>query len=472
MNRILIGDVLDGLAQLPDGCVQTCVTSPPYYGLRDYGTAAWVGGNPACDHLLKHSAAGVKDSPARQSTNSSKSERLNRSECRCGATRVDSQIGLEPTPDQFIARLVAVFREVRRVLRPDGTIWVNMGDSYAGSRSGPDTNSPLLSKRNNHSQARSAQKLIASRRRDNAEIPRSDITFPGYKPKDMMGMPWMLAFALRADGWYLRQDIIWHKPNPMPESVTDRCTKAHEYVFLLSKSERYFYDAEAVKEPASPNTHARMARGAVGSHMPHGWAQGDQPHDAAAFSAVRTNGVGFGHGYDKTTKSRVRKLAANGSFDEAVRGHVDARNKRSVWTINTQAYKEAHFATFPEKLVEPCILAGSRPGDMVLDPFMGSGTVACVATRLGRQYVGCELNPDYAAMAERRIRGTHPGLALQESSGKVTGRPAKHSQVIDCGAAAQTRTGDLLITNQPAKAADSVTNQLHMPECASSQVDG
>ena len=344
MNRILVGDVVSGLAQLPEGCVQTCVTSPPYYGLRDYGVAG--------------------------------------------------QIGLEPTPEEFIARMVEVFRAVHRVLRPDGTVWMNMGDSYAGSRSGPDTNSPLLSKRNNHEQARSAQKLIASRRRDNAEIPRSDIAFPGYKPKDMMGMPWMLAFALRADGWYLRQDIIWHKPNPMPESVTDRCTKAHEYLFLLSKSERYFYDAGAIKEPVSPNTHARM-------------------------SSAKSNGVGFGHGYDKQPKPRVRKLAAddsgtksNASFAEATAGAVDARNKRSVWTINTQPYKEAHFATFPEALVEPCILAGSRAGDLVLDPFMGSGTTGVVAQRLGRNYVGCELNPAYAAMAERRIASTQPGLQL------------------------------------------------------------
>lgn len=395
MNRILIGDVLTGLAQLPDGCVQTCVTSPPYYGLRDYG--------------------------------------------------VDGQIGLESSPAEFIGRMVEVFRAVRRVLHPSGTAWVNMGDSYAGSRSVPDTNSPLLSKRNNHSQAPSAQKLIASRRRDNAEIPRSDIAFPGYKPKDMMGMPWMLAFALRADGWYLRQDIIWHKPNPMPESVTDRCTKAHEYLFLLSKSERYYYDVEAIKEPCSPNTHARMAQnvaaqngshrahgegktngtmkavlaGSSRSNMPFGWGHGDQPRTAVELSAAKNNGVGFGHGYDKTTKPRARKLAADGSgtktnasFEQATRGHVDTRNKRSVWTINTQAYKEAHFATFPEQLVEPCILAGSRPGDLVLDPFMGSGTTAVVAQRLGRNYVGCELNPDYAAMAERRIRTTQPGLAL------------------------------------------------------------
>lgn len=324
MNRILVGDVLTGLAQLPDGCVQTCVTSPPYYGLRDYG--------------------------------------------------VDGQIGLEASPDEFIARMVEVFRAVRRVLRADGTAWVNMGDSYSNDgKWGGSTGGK-------HVTALHGDTGIGRQRK-----------FTGYKPKDLMGMPWMLAFALRADGWYLRQDIIWNKSNPMPESVTDRCTKAHEYVFLLSTSQRYYYDADAIKEPSSPNTHARAPN----------------------------NGVGFGHGYDQITKPRARKLADagsgtknNGSFDEAMSVMPDTRNKRSVWTISTQAYKEAHFATFPEALVEPCILAGSRPGDLVLDPFMGSGTTAVVAQRLGRNYVGCELNPTYAAMANRRIRDTQPGLAL------------------------------------------------------------
>lgn len=348
MNRILVGDALTGLAQLPDGCVQTCVTSPPYYGLRDYG--------------------------------------------------VDGQIGLEASPDEFITRMVEVFRAVRRVLRADGTAWVNMGDSYASIAGGYDSTG------SRGTSAVISASTMAAVVRDRSRPPT------GYKPKDLMGMPWMLAFALRADGWYLRQDIIWHKPNPMPESVRDRCTKAHEYVFLLSTSERYYYDMEAVREPASPNTHQRR---------PQGWAGDDTEHNAVALSAAKNNGVGFGHGYDQITKPRARKLADagsgtknNGSFDEAMSVMPDTRNKRSVWTISTQAYKEAHFATFPEALVEPCILAGSRPGDLVLDPFMGSGTTAVVAQRLGRNYVGCELNPTYAAMANRRIRDTQPGLAL------------------------------------------------------------
>ncbi len=316
MNRILIGDVLTGLAQIPDGCVQTCVTSPPYYGLRDYGVAG--------------------------------------------------QIGLEESPEAFIARLVEVFRGVRRTLRKDGTVWLNMGDSYAGSRCGPSSNT-LPGKRRNHDQA-----MTASRRRDNAEIPRSDLAHPGLKPKDMLGIPWMLAFALRADGWYLRQDIIWHKPNPMPESVKDRCTKAHEYLFLLSKSESYYFDAAAIGE-------------APGNKAP---TKGGREYEDGAI--------------EHRTAANLHHIGAR-----------DTRNKRSVWTIATQPMREAHFATFPEALVEPCIRAGSRPGDTVLDPFLGAGTTALVAEREGRQWIGCELNPDYVAIAERRLRWVQKPLLLK-----------------------------------------------------------
>lgn len=320
-NRVLVGDVLTGLAQLPDGCVQTCVTSPPYYGLRDYGMAG--------------------------------------------------QIGLEKSPDEFIARLVAVFREVRRVLRDDGTLWLNIGDSYAGGGTigRNDTTPEALARRaGRYGTGTGTGSAVGSHGQRKA--------VSGLKPKDLIGIPWMLAFALRADGWFLRQDIIWHKPNPMPESVTDRCTKAHEYVFLLSKSARYFYDFDAMQEPVCASTVERLS----------------QPTLATQVGSARVPG--------KT----------NGNM-KAV-GQSDTRNRRSVWTVSTQPFREAHFATFPEELVEPCILAGSKVGDLVLDPFLGSGTTAAVAQRLGRDYVGCELNPAYAVIARNRISNTQPGLAL------------------------------------------------------------
>ena len=499
---ILVGDCRAQLRTLKAGSVQTCITSPPYWGLRDYG----VGG----------------------------------------------QIGLEPTPEKFVAELVDVFREVHRVLRDDGTLWMNLGDTYAGSRSGPDGGVNTLGGGRQHQNAakqgkRAARAIIASHRRDDAPVPRSDVVVPGLKPKQLIGVPWRVAFAmqqplervhikdrtdrawlaalvdgegcltimqaqngektstsfppvmqikmtdpeciqyanaitgfeqcLRQDppslrgnretfqwritsrraadivaeiypylrikrrqaivlwnhqlvrdsyetkrgqpmpaearakqiqcrdliqrlnrreavdlpswmvepavavepGWYLRQDVIWNKPNPMPESVRDRCTKAHEYLFLLTKSERYYFDQDAIREQAL----------SAGKPMKQadGWDTGEG-----------------GHG------SIHRKGRSKGAISDLKT--PDTRNKRSVWTIPTQAFSEAHFATFPEALVEPCILAGSRPGDLVLDPFMGAGTTAVVAERLSRRWVGCELNPEYAAIAEARIRNTHPGLPL------------------------------------------------------------
>lgn len=280
---------------------QMCVTSPPYFGLRDYGH--------------------------------------------------ERQIGLEQTPEEYIAAMVEVFRCVRDVLADDGTLWLNIGDSYAANRA---YQVPSTKGGPKHSDSQSAG--------------GKGSTVPdGMKPKDLIGIPWLLAFALRADGWYLRQDIIWHKPNPMPESVRDRCTKAHEYIFLLSKSERYFFDSEAMKEPVSASTVSRLAQDVEnqrGSNRVPG----------------KTNGP--------------MKAVGNG----------ETRNRRSVWTIATRPYKGAHFATFPPALIEPCILAGSRAGDIVLDPFMGSGTTAAVALQHGRRFLGCELNEDYAALQEERIR--------------------------------------------------------------------
>ncbi len=280
---------------------QMCVTSPPYFGLRDYG-------HPG-------------------------------------------QIGLEQTPEQYVSAMVEVFRCVRDVLADDGTLWLNIGDSYA---SNPASGGAQSSRMTGGEHKRTPPER---------KYQRPD----GLKPKDLIGIPWRLAFALQADGWYLRQDIIWHKPNPMPESVRDRCTKAHEYIFLLSKSERYFYDHEAAMEPVAASTVERLS----------------QPTLRQQEGSTRVPG--------KT----------NGNM-KAV-GRTDMRNRRSVWTVATRNYKGAHFATFPPALIEPCILAGSRPGDIVLDPFMGSGTTAAVALQHGRQYLGCELNPAYRPLQDARI---------------------------------------------------------------------
>jgi len=297
---VMTGDCLDVMRQMEAASVQTCVTSPPYFGLRDYGH--------------------------------------------------DGQIGLEDTPDAYVARLVEVFREVRRVLRDDGTLWLNLGDSYAndvkwGGSSGGKHVTAL------HGGAG----------------PGRARTHTGLKPKNLIGIPWRVAFALQADGWYLRQDIIWHKPNPMPESVRDRCTKAHEYVFLMSKSPRYYYDAYAIKEDATGK--------APGNQKP---TKSGRAHEA---------------GDDRhRTSAGLHHIGA-----------VDKRNRRSVWTVTTRPYKGAHFATFPPALVEPCILAGAPKGGMVLDPFAGSGTVAQVCEQHGRHSVNIELNPEYVDLIHQRL---------------------------------------------------------------------
>ena len=304
MNLIEFGDCRETMRRwAADGLkAQMCVTSPPYFGLRDYG--------------------------------------------------VDGQIGLEQTPEEYIAAMVEVFRRVRDVLADDGTLWINIADSYAGGGGGNYSKGT----RNN-----SGQNITNVRNRTDW------LSQAGLKPKDLIGIPWMLAFALRADGWYLRQDIIWHKPNPMPESVRDRCTKAHEYVFLLSKSERYYFDGEAIMEPVAASTVERLSQPTL------------QQQEGSCRVPGKTNG-------------NMKAV-----------GRTDKRNRRSVWTVATQPYKGAHFATFPPALIEPCILAGSRPGDIVLDPFMGSGTTAAVALQHGRQYLGCELNPAYQPLQEARI---------------------------------------------------------------------
>jgi DNA modification methylase len=312
MNRIEFGDCRETMRRwAADGIkVQTCVTSPPYFGLRDYGH--------------------------------------------------EGQIGLEQTPEQYIAAMVDVFRCVRDLLADDGTLWLNIGDSYAGSGKGRNADG---SHQEGGKQGTNKGTIVGSLIKTES---------PNCKPKDLIGIPWMLAFALRADGWYLRQDIIWHKPNPMPESVRDRCTKAHEYIFLLSKSDRYFFESEAMKEPAT-----------------------------------KPPGSNGNFGNKNATARGVVKLTGN-MADGVKYLTKETRNRRSVWTVATRPYKGAHFATFPPALIEPCILAGSRPGDIVLDPFMGSGTTAAVAIQHGRQYLGCELNPDYEILQQERLNGAMP----------------------------------------------------------------
>jgi site-specific DNA-methyltransferase (cytosine-N4-specific) len=312
--------------------VQTIVTSPPYWNLRDYG--------------------------------------------------VSGQIGMEPTLAEFVATMVDVFDLARELLADDGTLWLNLGDSYSSSGGSPTTQSGVQ---------------FAGRRRAQETIclaNRSAKTGGQVKDKELCGVPWRVAFALSDAGWYLRQDIIWHKPNPMPESVRDRCTKAHEYLFLLTKNPRYYFDQEAIREPVSPKTHERYTQAKGQPFGMANWNRGDGSHDATEFS-----------------RERQRKVAPNGSgtknnasFDAAMAVMPDRRNKRSVWSILPESYSEAHFATFPQALVEPCILAGSRPGDIVFDPFMGSGTVAQVAQRLGRKWLGSELNPEYIRLQAGRTR--------------------------------------------------------------------
>jgi DNA modification methylase len=363
LNEIRIGDCREIMkALIADGVkVQTCITSPPYFGLRDYGTASWEGGSVECDHRapnerrqLPHGDGRLNDSYADERHLIPGAGALYRGMCgKCGATRVDQQLGLEKTPAEYVDSLVEVFRLVRRLLADDGTLWLNLGDSYAND-----------GKWCGHTGGKHAKVLHCS------PIGRNK-RYTGLKQKDLMGIPWRVAFALQSDGWYLRSDIIWHKPNPMPESVVDRPTKSHEYIFLLSKCADYFWDQEAVSEPKAASTRSD--------------------------SRGNGNGNGNGHRSDRDYPGQQNNGGTN------LGGSDGSRNIRSVWTVATQPYAGAHFAAFPTKLIEPCILAGSRRGDIVLDPFMGSGTTAFVAKELGRRYLGCELNPEYRKLQDERL---------------------------------------------------------------------
>ena len=306
-DTILFGDCRKTLSAFLPNSARMCVTSPPYYGLRDYGGE-------------------------------------------------DNQIGLEQSPEEYVNQMVEVMRLVRDNLTDDGTLWLNIGDSYYNYKSGTGEYA-----KQSFSKTRQDLPMINPKRANKLE---------GFKDKDLMGIPWMLAFALRADGWWLRQDIIWHKPNPMPESVRDRCTKSHEYIFLFAKNRNYYYDNESIKEPAKD------------------WGTRDRTH-----GKYHNEGTGL-QPHSGLTKSYSKK------------------NKRSVWTITKKPYKGAHFATYPPELIEPCILAGSEKGDIILDPFMGSGTTAMVAKSLGRDYIGCELHEDYGKLIDKRV-GEVPGTLEQ-----------------------------------------------------------
>jgi DNA modification methylase len=342
LNTILQGDSLKILKTLPDNSIDCCVTSPPYYGLRDYG----------------HS----------------------------------DQIGLEETPELYVEKLVKILRDVKRVLKPEGTLWLNLGDSY--SRSGKGIGS-------DH------DKAVFS----DGEIKKTDWSKTGLKPKDLIGIPWLVAFALRSDGWYLRQDIIWHKPNPMTESVTDRCTKSHEYIFLLSKSAKYYFDQEAIKQPVADASIIRLSQ-QIKNQAESNRVPGKTNGNMKAVGPGRKPRPDDNRGGNQGTKRGIPAMAINGKGINGHSGYFDScgniigngmANKKSVWTVTTKPFKEAHFATYPEDLIVDCIKAGCPENGIVLDPFMGAGTTGLVARKLNRNYIGIELNPDYIKIAEARI---------------------------------------------------------------------
>jgi len=368
-NQVLQGDCLEVLKTLPDGQIDCCITSPPYYGLRDYGTGTWVGGDPNCPHrrLSKYSEKTITGH-AQDELAGNVGDAIYHSTCPlCGAIRVDKQIGLEDTPEEYIAKLTEVFHEVKRVLKDDGTLWLNIGDSYWGSGSrGFDFTGKFSEESKLQSNSQGTINL--------SNLPKLVGNVGDYKNKDIIGIPWMLAFALRKDGWYLRQDIIWHKPNPMPESVKDRCVKSHEYIFLLSKKPHYYFDYEAIQEDAICKNDVRGGSGRI------------------EYDGKRSRG-------GESAKAQISFVTI-----------VEKRNKRDVWSISPKPVREAHFATFPEDLIKPCILAGTRRDEVVLDPFFGSGTTGRVAESLNRRYLGIELNPEYIKIAKKRTNNVQMSL--------------------------------------------------------------
>ena len=401
MIDIRQGDVIEQLARLKsEGVkVRTCVTSPPYWGLRDYGTAEWRGGDAECGHNPQRADGGDRADRALPLGRGG----MYRDVCgKCGAVRVDNQIGLERTPDEYVAKMVNVFRAVRDVLSDDGTLWLNLGDTYHGGGGG------------NYGSGLS----VASKHNQHLTNVRNKIELEGIKPKDLVGIPWRVAFALQADGWYLRSDIIWHKPNPMPESVRDRPTKSHEYIFLLSKSPRYYYDLLAMQELANydgrkdtmmkgsaryANGHAPTSPNTLHVKGHERWAEndnGDKIRNKRSVWSVNTAQFNLELCQNCNTvfdKKQYRKLAEHIEI-------VDGIEKKSrICTCGAWDRWLSHFATFPPDLIEPCILAGSERGDLVLDPFGGSGTTAEVALKHGRRAILIELNPSYVELQKARL---------------------------------------------------------------------
>jgi DNA modification methylase len=357
--RILTGDCRQLLEQLEHSSVHTIVTSPPYWGLRDYGTGRWEGGDDTCQHSRwnlrqDHAHGRWLDTRGTQPASAAQGTPYKQTCARCGARRTDNQIGMEATPQDYVHAIVGVLEQARRILRDDGTLWLILGDTYAANR-GYQVHDRV---------ARGAARGAGG-----------NMHAPGLKPKDLVMIPARVALALQEAGWYLRQDIIWSKHNPMPESVRDRCTTSHEHIFLLAKNEQYYFDAEAIQEPA------------VSDHR-------------------------SGNGFRRDARCSFQNADGTSRGNEEQWTDVGGtRNRRSVWHVNTQPFKEAHFATFPPALVEPCILAGCPRGGTVLDPFAGAGTTGLVADRLHRSAVLIELNDQYAEMARRRIAGAAPLFA-------------------------------------------------------------
>lgn len=378
LNKIIQGDALSVLKTFPDKIVQCTVTSPPYWGLRSYGTT------PISWPAVEYSILGFKVS----------------------IPEMSCELGHEEDPKAFIGHMVLIFREVHRVLRDDGTLWLNIGDSYAGSGKAEFQTAPFSEKQKTNPGANTTGK-----RKFTSSI---------YKSKDLIGIPWMLAFALRDDGWYLRQDNIWSKPNPMPESVTDRCTKSHEYIFHLSKSPKYYFDQDAIRTPITENTVKRMNQqieNQKGSDRAFGGLKHNGPMKAVGPGRNPRKDVdrkGGNQGSELGIKAYSHRL--DGGGDKGLTGHSGvldkdgnligggAANKKSVWTVTTKPFSEAHFATFPEDLIVDCIKAGSKYDDIILDPFMGAGTTAIVARKLQRNYLGIELNQNYINIANKRQR--------------------------------------------------------------------
>jgi site-specific DNA-methyltransferase (cytosine-N4-specific) len=414
--KILIGDVRAMLRSLPARSVQCVITSPPYWALRDYGTEPQVwGGKRKCQHVWGPTMPGRKrDNQHVDQAPGARGGGLKASAVDHSAPSAGQfcqhcrawlgELGQEPTPSLHVRHQVEVFREIWRVLKDDGTVWMNFGDSYVGSWGAQSRDYSGIGV-----SATSARQVQAAQRKRSGT---GTVRERGLKPKDLVGMPWRVAFALQADGWYLRQDIIWAKPCPMPESVRDRCTKAHEYIFLLTKRAEYYYDADAIKEPVTGGSHPRgngVNPKAAGTGV--GWGYADDEKPRTKYPSGWDGTLGTSHKAIDHNRPNAPRSKQNASFSGAVTGLVDTRNKRSVWTIPPEPYPDAHYATFPSGLVRPCILAGTRPGDLVLDPFGGSGTVGAVALEYGRNAILIDINPTNERLMRARM-AEHTGQAI------------------------------------------------------------